>query len=90
MGVCHFSVTGNTKKVAKSIKKATGGKLYRITPKVPYTDADISYEVDDCRANKEQRSSTARPKIKGKVKNIDQYDVIFVGYPIWWAKGKVN
>ena len=84
--VVYFSATGTTKGAAKKLKKATGGKLYRIKPAKPYTTADLGYENDDCRANKEQNDENARPKIKGKVKNIRKYDVIFVGYPIWWSK----
>ncbi|WP_455950457.1 flavodoxin [Eubacterium sp.] len=68
------------------MQKSTKGKLYKINPKKPYTKEDINYSVDKCRANVEQQSETARPEIKGKVKKIRKYDVIFVGYPIWWGK----
>ena len=84
--VAYFSVTGNTKSVAKKVQKATGGTLYRIKPKKAYTSEDIDYDTDNCRANMEQRDDSARPEIKGKVKNIKKYDVIFIGYPIWWGK----
>ena len=84
--VVYFSATGTTKNAAEKVKKATGGKLYRIKAAKPYTAADLGYENDDCRANKEQNDENARPKIKRKVKNIRKYDVIFLGYPIWWGK----
>lgn len=84
--VAYFSATGTTKSAAKKVKKATGGTLYQIKAAEPYTSADLSYDNDDCRANKEQRDGSIRPEIKGKVKNINKYDVIFVGYPIWWGK----
>lgn len=84
--VVYFTGTGTTKGVAKKIKKATGGKLYQIKAADPYTPADLNYSNDDCRANVEQQDGKVRPKIKGKVKNIRKYDVIFVGYPIWWGK----
>ncbi len=84
--VVYFSATGTTKNAAKKVKKATGGKLYQIKAAKPYKKADLNYENDNCRANKEQRNKKARPKIKGKVKNIRKYDVIFLGYPIWWGK----
>ncbi len=84
--VVYFSVTGNTKSVAEKVKKATGGTLYQIKPKKEYSNADINYNNDNCRANKEQRTASARPEIKGKIKNIRKYDVIFVGHPIWWGK----
>ena len=84
--VVYFSATGTTKGAAKKVKKATGGSLYQIKAAKPYTSADLSYDNDDCRANTEQRDGSVRPKIKGKVKNIKKYDVIFLGYPIWWGK----
>lgn len=84
--VVYFSATGTTRSAAKKIKKATGGKLYQIKSADPYTSADLDYSNDNCRANVEQKNGTVRPKVKGKVKNIRKYDVIFVGYPIWWNK----
>ncbi len=83
--VAYFSATGTTKAVAKKIKKATGGTLYQIKPAVPYTADDLNYNKN-CRANSEQSDENARPKIKGKIKKIRKYDVIFLGYPIWWGK----
>ncbi len=84
--VVYFSATGTTKSAAKKVKKATGGKLYQIKAAKPYTSAGLSYDNDNCRANVEQQGGTVRPKVKGKVKNIRKYDVIFLGYPIWWGK----
>ena len=84
--VVYFSATGTTKSAAKKVKKATGGKLYQIKAAKRYTNADIDYSNDDCRANKEQNDESSRPKITGKVKNIRKYDVIFIGYPVWHGK----
>lgn len=84
--VVYFSGTGTTRSAAKKIQKATGGKLYQIQAADPYTSEDLNYSNDNCRANVEQQDETVRPEIKGKVKNIRKYDVIFVGYPIWWGK----
>ena len=78
--------TGTTESAAKKIKKAAGGKLYQIQAETPYTDADLDYSNDNCRANREQRDESIWPKIKGKVKNIQKYDLIFIGYPIWHGK----
>ena len=78
--VVYFSATGTTKGAAEKVKKATGGKLYRIKAEQPYTSEDLDYDNDDCRANTEQNDGTVRPEIEGKVKNIDKYDVIFLGY----------
>ena len=84
--VVYFSATGTTKSAAKKIKKAANGTLYQIKASDPYTSADLNYNKDNCRANVEQQDETVRPKVKGKVKNIRKYDVIFVGFPIWWGK----
>ena len=84
VGVIYFSATGTTKRVAELIKKATDGDLIEIVPKDKYTDADLNYGNDDSRATKEQNDPSARPEIKNSI-NIDNYDVIFLGYPIWWG-----
>lgn len=79
--VVYFSATGTTKSAAKKIEKATGAKLYQIKAAQRYTDADLDYSNDDCRANREQNNEGSRPKVKGKIKNIRKYDTIFIGYP---------
>ena len=84
--VAYFSATGTTKAAAKKVKKAAGGTLYRIRPVKAYTSADLDYDNDDCRATREQRSASARPAVKGKVKKIRKDDGIVVGYPIGWGK----
>lgn len=84
--VVYFSATGTTRSAAKKIKKATKGKLYQIKAADPYTEEDLDYSNDDCRANTEQQDEQTRPEIDGTVKNMDQYDIIFLGYPIWWGK----
>ena len=84
--VAYFSCTNTTKGIAESIySQVSNSYLYQITPAVPYTSADLNYNTD-CRANREQNDPTARPEISGKVENIEQYDVIFIGYPIWWGQ----
>lgn len=84
--VAYFSCTNTTKTVAEAIHgQVSGAYLYRITPAVPYTSADLNYNTD-CRANREQNDPAARPEISGRVENIEQYDVIFIGYPIWWGQ----
>ena len=82
--VAYFSATNNTEGVAKHIADGLGADIYEITPEVPYTDADLDYN-SDCRANREQNDDSARPAISGTVENIEQYDTIFLGYPIWWG-----
>ena len=84
VAVIYFSATGTTKKVARYIKNATGGDLIEIVPKEKYTDSDLNYGNDNSRANKEQNDSNARPEIKKHI-NTDNYDVIYLDYPIWWG-----
>lgn len=83
--VAYFSATGTTETVAKSIQSVLGSDIYEITPAMPYTSADLNYN-SDCRANREQNDDSARPEISGSIENIEQYDAIFLGYPIWWGK----
>lgn len=83
--VVYFSCTNTTKGVAEAIHhQISGSDIYQIVPAIPYTSADLNYNTD-CRANREQNDSSARPEINGKIENIEQYDAIFIGYPIWWG-----
>ena len=69
----------------RKVAEVSGGDLFEIIPAQPYTAADLNYNTD-CRANREQNDPSARPAIDGAVANMGQYDVIFLGYPIWWGK----
>lgn len=84
--VAYFSATNTTKGVAEKIAVSTGGTLYSITPLQPYTSADLNYSDRNSRSTKEQNDSKARPEISGRVENMDEYDIVFLGYPIWWAE----
>lgn len=86
MLVAYFSAAGHTEKTAYSLQEALGTDLYRITPEVPYSAADLDYHNESCRANAEQRDPSARPAIAGREEKLDEYDVVFLGYPIWWGK----
>ena len=83
--VAYFSVTGNTKAFAEKIAALSGSDIFEIVPETPYTSDDINYSNDNCRANTEQHDENARPKILEKIENFENYDVIFLGYPIWWG-----
>ncbi len=80
--VAYFSATGTTKALAEYAADISGADLYEITPQVPYTDEDLQY-YSGGRADKEQDDPTARPAISGSVENMEQYDTILLGYPIW-------
>ncbi len=84
VAIIYFSATGTTKKVAGFIKKATNGDLIEIVPKDKYTDADLNYNNNNSRTTKEQNDKSSRPEIANTI-NTDSYDVIYLGYPIWWG-----
>ncbi|MCR5600801.1 MAG: hypothetical protein K6G33_08710 [Ruminococcus sp.] len=84
--VVYFSRTGNTEKIAQYLIELTNADSYVIEASVPYTDDDIKYQDDSCRANKEQNDKTVRPGIAVLLPSIDGYDTIFLGYPIWWGQ----
>ena len=83
--VAYFSATGNTENIAEHLVSILDADLYEIVPQVPYTSEDLDYRRDDCRANQEQNDPAARPSIYGSVENMEDYEVIFLGYPIWWG-----
>ena len=84
--VAYFSVTKNTKAIAEYISEYTGSVLYEIVPEQPYTDEDINYNDSSSRTSIEQNDPEARPAIASTIENIEQYDVIYLGYPIWWGQ----
>ena len=84
--VVYFSCTNTTKGVAEHVASVTGSGMYRIEPKEPYTSADLDYNNSSSRANREQNDSSARPVIANSLESLSDYDVIFIGYPIWWGK----
>lgn len=83
--VAYFSATGNTRAVAEKVAEASGGDLFEIVPSEPYTAEDLNYNTD-CRANAEQNDPDARPAIQNAVEDMEQYDAVLIGYPIWWGR----
>ena len=84
--VVYFSRTGNTEKIAQHLIGLTGADSYVIEAAVPYSDEDIKYQDESCRANREQNDKSVRPEIADPVASIESYDTIFLGYPIWWGQ----
>lgn len=82
--VAYFSMTGTTARAAEKIAQATGGELYAITPAEPYTRADLDWNDKQSRSSVEMNDPKSRSAIKDGKKNIADYDVVFIGYPIWW------
>lgn len=84
--VAYFSATGTTKGVAESLADGTGADLYEIVPAEPYTDDDLDYHDDNSRSTIEMNDPSSRPEISGSVDHMEQYEVVFIGYPIWWGE----
>ena len=84
IAVIYFSATGTTKSVAETISNITKGDLIEIIPKEKYTDKDLNWNDKKSRTSIECNDSKSRPEISNTM-NIDNYDTIFLGYPIWWG-----
>lgn len=84
--VAYFSATNTTEGVAEHIANGLDADLYEIVPEEPYTDADLDYNDDNSRSTIEMNDPDARPSISGSVENMEQYDIVFIGYPIWWGE----
>lgn len=82
--IAYFSASGVTAKAAKNLAEAAGADLFEICPKVPYTQADLNWRDDSSRSSVEMHDALSRPEIAEKVADIGKYDVIFLGFPIWW------
>ena len=82
--VAYFSATGTTARAAERLAKAIGADLHEIRPKVPYTKKDLDWTDPRSRSTLEMKDKSSRPEIEGRVENMDQYDTIYVGFPIWW------
>lgn len=82
--VAYFSASGVTAGVAENLAKAAGADLYEIKPDVPYTQADLNWNDKQARSTIEMHDKSIRPAIADRDANISEYDVIFVGFPIWW------
>lgn len=82
--VAYFSASGVTKSLAERIANIAGADIFEIKPEVPYTKADLNWMDKKSRSSVEMNDPTSRPKIAEKLNNMDEYDVVFVGFPIWW------
>ena len=84
--VAYFSASGVTAKAAANLAKAAGADLFEIVPERVYTKADLNWQDKNSRSSVEMNDRSSRPAIKSKVDNMEQYDVVFVGFPIWWYR----
>lgn len=84
--VAYFSATGNTAAVADRLATAIGADTFAIEPEVVYSAEDLDWRDEKSRASVEMADRSSRPVIANAVENIEQYDVIFLGFPIWWGR----
>ena len=84
--IAYFSATNNTENIANHLNDILDADLYEIVPETPYTADDLNYNDSSSRSSQEMNDSDARPAISGSVDNMEQYEVIFLGYPIWWGE----
>lgn len=84
--VAYFSATNITEGVAEHIANGLNADIYEIIPEEPYTDADLNYNDNNSRSTIEMNDPASRPAISGSVENMEQYEIVFIGYPIWWGE----
>ena len=82
--VAYFSASGTTAGVAKNLAQAAGADLYEIKPEVPYTAADLNWMDKKSRSSIEMNDKSSRPALADKSANIGAYDIVLLGFPIWW------
>lgn len=82
--VAYFSASGTTKGVAQQLAEVAGADLHEIKPEQPYTDADLDWQDKQSRSSVEMQDKNSRPAITDKHQNMQDYDVVYVGFPIWW------
>ena len=82
--VAYFSASGVTKNAAERLAKAVGADLFEIKPQVPYTNADLDWMNKKSRSSVEMSNPDSRPAIAETLSNMQDYDTVFVGFPIWW------
>ena len=82
--VAYFSATGTTARVAKTLAEAIGADLFEVVPEQPYSAADLDWRDKNSRSTHEMNDDACRPAVVGRVGNMDAYDTVYVGFPIWW------
>jgi len=84
--VAYFSASGVTRKLSENLAGAIGADLFEIVPETLYTDDDLNWRDKNSRSSVEMNDRSCRPAIASKVENMDQYDVVFIGFPVWWYR----
>lgn len=84
--VAYFSATGTTERAAKKLANELAADLFEIRPVQPYTDADLDWMNKKSRSSVEMKDLSSRPAVADKVDHMEQYDVVYVGFPVWWYR----
>ena len=84
--VAYFSASGVTRKLSENLAGAIGADLFEIVPETLYTDDDLNWRDKSSRSSVEMNDRSCRPAIASKVENMAQYDVVFIGFPVWWYR----
>lgn len=82
--VAYFSASGHTRKLSQTLAEAIGADSYEIKPTTPYTGKDLNWNDSNSRSSVEMQDKASRPALADKNANIADYDVIYIGFPIWW------
>jgi len=82
--IAYFSASGVTARAAREMADAIGADLYEICPAAPYTDADLNWMDKKSRSTLEMNDPACRPALASQVERMEQYDTVFVGFPVWW------
>ena len=82
--VTYFSASGTTKRVAETVASTINADLFEIEPKEVYTDADLNWMNKKSRSSIEMADKSSRPEIKNKITNLDEYERVIIGFPVWW------
>ena len=84
--VAYFSASGKTAKVAAKLAKVLDADIFEIRPAEPYTKADLNWMNKKSRSSVEMRNRSSRPRIAAVLNNFNEYDTVYVGFPIWWYR----
>ncbi len=84
--VAYFSASGVTGKMAERLASEIGADAFEIKPAVPYTEADLDWQDEKSRSSIEMKNRACRPEIASKVEDMSKYEVVFIGFPVWWYR----
>jgi len=84
--VAYFSANGATKRIAEMLAESIGAKTFEIVPRQFYTQSDLDWTNDNSRSSIEMKDRNCRPEIESRVRDLEKYDVVFLGFPIWWYR----